>query len=54
MYIAFKENVETMYWLDLLAASEYLTKEQYDSIQLDCIELKRILSSITKSMGDEE
>lgn len=54
MYIAFKENVETMYWLDLLVASGYLTKEQYDSIQLDCIELKRILSSITKSMGDEE
>lgn len=54
MYIAFKESVETMYWLDLLAASEYLTKEQYNSIQLDCMELKKILSSITKSMSSEE
>lgn len=41
MYIAFKENVETMYWLDLLAASEYLTEEQYHSIQLDCMGLKK-------------
>ena len=27
MYIAFKESAETIYWLELLYASDYLTKK---------------------------
>ncbi|MBR2207549.1 MAG: four helix bundle protein [Synergistaceae bacterium] len=49
MYIAFKECSETLYWLDLLVATDYLTKEQYDSLSYDANELKKILSSITKT-----
>ena len=49
MYIAFKECNETKYWLELLYLSEYLSKEQYDSICLDAEELYKLLSSITKT-----
>ena len=49
MYIEFKECSETKYWLELLYKTEYLSKEQYDSIDSDCTELLKLLSSITKS-----
>ena len=49
MYIAFKECSETKYWLELLYKTEYLSKEQYNSIDSDCTELLKLLSSITKS-----
>lgn len=49
MYIAFKESAETKYWLDLLYETKYITKEQYESIVADCIELHKILSAITKT-----
>jgi len=49
MYIAFKESNETKYWLELLFESEYINKEQYDYLYSDCIELVKILSSITKT-----
>ena len=49
MYIAFKEATETEYWLNILLRTEYLTKEQSESILSDCIELKKILTSIIKT-----
>lgn len=49
MYIAFKECAETQYWLDLLYDCNYLKQQEYDSLTADCQELKRLLSSITKS-----
>ena len=49
MYIALKECSESLYWIELLHRTEYLTEEQYRSIVSDCKELRRILSSITKS-----
>ena len=49
MYIAFKECSETIYWLNLLAKTDYLTKEQYDSINADAVEIRKILSAITKT-----
>ena len=49
MYIAFKECSKTNYWLELLYKTEYLSKEQYNSIDSDCTELLKLLSSITKS-----
>lgn len=48
MYIAFKECVETEYWLELLK-DDYLSEEEYKSIKADCEELRKILSSITKT-----
>lgn len=52
MYIAFKECSETLYWLELLHRTDYLTAPQYQSLKTDCIELRRILSSITKTTRD--
>ena len=52
MYIAYKEAAESMYWLDLLVATEYITEKEYNSINGDCEELKKLLSSITKTTQD--
>ena len=50
MYIAFKECSETLYWLELLYKSEYITEKEYFSIKKDCEELRKILSSITMTV----
>ncbi|MBQ6131955.1 MAG: four helix bundle protein [Selenomonadaceae bacterium] len=50
MYIALKEANETVYWLELLEQTEYLTPMQGKSMLDDCNELIKILSSITKTM----
>lgn len=50
MYIAFKECAETAYWLELLYKAQYLNQPKFDSINTDCTELQKILSSITKTM----
>ena len=50
MYIAFKECAETAYWLELLYKAQYLNQPEFDSINADCTELQKILSSITKTM----
>ena len=49
MSIALKEASETEYWLDLLAETGYLTKEQFESIQHECVEIIKILMSINNS-----
>ena len=50
MYIAYKECAETLYWLELLKRTDYLTGKEYQSVREDCQELERMLSSITKSL----
>lgn len=52
MYIAFKECAETLYWLELLHETEYLSDSQFESISSDCNELHKLLSSITKSVSN--
>lgn len=49
MYVAFKECNETLYWLDLLHDTDYLTDRAYLSLYSDCKELHRLLSAITKT-----
>ena len=49
MHIALKEASETDYWLELLSKTEYLTGEQYKSMELDCKELIRMLVSTLKT-----
>ena len=53
MHISLKEAAETSYWLDLLYQSNYIDKKDYDSLYPDCIELIKILTSITKSLKDK-
>ena len=53
-YIALKEVSETLYWLELLFKTDYLTQEQYDSIYQDAEELRKLLSSSTKTLQARE
>ena len=48
MYIAFKECAETEYWLELLL-DDYMSSSEYKSIKMDCDELMKMLTSITKT-----
>ena len=48
VYISLKETMETLYWLELLFDTEFLTQEQYSSIYADAEELRRILSTTTR------
>jgi four helix bundle protein len=50
MYIALKECAETLYWLELLHSCDYLSKREFESLFNDCDELRKILSSITKTI----
>ena len=49
MHIALKECAETLYWIELLYQTGYLSEPQYSSMLSDCEELRSMLSSITKS-----
>ena len=51
--ISQKEAEETLYWLLLLYRTDYLTQEQYNSLYNDCIELKKLLSSISITMKQQ-
>jgi len=46
MGIAQKETDETMYWLELLKETEYLTAIEFDSIYQDANELLKLIRSI--------
>ena len=48
MRSSLSEAIETEYWLELLRDTNYLTEKEAESILKDCVELIKILSSITK------
>lgn len=48
MQISLKEASETEYWLDLLHETDYLDENQFISINNDCVELIKLLTSIIK------
>ena len=52
LYIALKESAETLYWLELLYSCDYVSSPEYKSLYQDCEELRKLLSSITKSIRD--
>ena len=47
--IAYKESLETKYWLRLLKDSDYLEEEKFQSLFESADELSKILYSILKS-----
>jgi len=53
MNIALKEASETEYWLELLYESDIIPKTAYESIYNDCIEIIKILMSITKKQNQK-
>ena len=44
--ISQKELNETQYWLTLLKKTEYISEKQYESIQQDCEDIRKMLISI--------
>jgi four helix bundle protein len=47
--IGLKETNESKYWLDLLVATDFITKKMYESINKDCEELLKMLISSVKT-----
>ena len=47
--IAQKEINETIYWLELLNATEYLSQQQFESINADAVEIIKLITSIIKT-----
>ena len=48
MSIAYKECLETKYWLSLLKDTEYIDPKAFNSIYQDADEVSRIIFSILK------
>ncbi|WP_282804179.1 four helix bundle protein [Clostridium tetani] len=48
MSIALKETSETLYWIELLTESDYITPFESKDIKQDCLELLKILQSTVK------
>ena len=49
MSIAYKECLETKYWLNLLKDTNYISLKEFNSIYPDADEISKILFSILKS-----
>jgi four helix bundle protein len=47
--IGLKEANESKYWLDLLFATDFITKKMYESINKDCEELLKLLTASVKT-----
>ncbi len=49
MAIAQKEMNETLYWIELLKETNYLRKDQFDSINTDATEIMKLLTAIIRT-----
>lgn len=54
LYISRKEAGETLYWIDLLKESSYLSDDVAISISFDCEELLKLLTSSIKTMKSKQ
>ncbi|MBR0503513.1 MAG: four helix bundle protein [Paludibacteraceae bacterium] len=52
LFIALKEAEETEYWLELLAETEFVSQNMYESIYADCEEIIKLLVSSTKTIKE--
>ena len=51
IYIALKECAETIYWLDLLHETDFLSDYEYNSIRADCEDMRKMMSATTKTIN---
>lgn len=51
--IAQKEINEVLYWLELLFATEYINKTEYESINNDAVEIIKIITRILKTTKEK-
>lgn len=50
LYIALKECAETLYWLELLNATEYISASQFESLKNDATSIRNMLVSSCKTI----
>ena len=48
--IALKECAETHYWLELMYETKFISEKEFKSMDADCIELLKILTTAIKSL----
>ncbi|MFH6999264.1 four helix bundle protein [Flavobacterium sp. FlaQc-57] len=51
--IAQKEANETVYWLELLKATDYLNEKEFENISNDAIEILKLITSIIKTTKNQ-
>jgi len=49
MAIAQKEINETIYWLELMQETEYISKQEFESINIDAVEIIKMITSSIKT-----
>ncbi len=49
MAIAQKEINESIYWLELLKETDYLSVNEFESLNVDAVEIIKLITSIIKS-----
>lgn len=49
MAIAQKEINESIYWLELMKETDYLSVKEFESLNVDAIEIIKLITSIIKS-----
>ena len=54
MYVALQKGLDTELWLLLLCEGEFISREQFDSLNNDCVEMIKLTSSISKTSQDNE
>ena len=54
LYISRKEAGGTLYWIDILQESGYLSDDAATSISVDCNEFLKLLTSSIKTMKNKQ
>ena len=54
MEISQKEADETLYWLELLQATKYLSQEEFESLHNDGVEVLKLIKSIIISAKNNQ
>ena len=49
VFVSLKECAETLYWLELLYKTDYISEQEYKSMNEDCVELVKLFTSIAKT-----
>ncbi|MDR2912373.1 MAG: four helix bundle protein [Alistipes sp.] len=50
MAVAQKESNETIYWLNLMVETEYVSKHEFESIHDDAVEIIKMITSSIKTV----
>ncbi len=54
MYMGLQRSLETELWLLLLNEDGFLSQEQYESLNNDCLEMIKLTSAISKTTRENE